>query len=269
MSKEVWNMKTTATLLAAEFKQKSRWSKVPTNVTYGTLYLVYGPGRNIPFQSVNWVTRDSNRLINFTNRYAKVVKELDMPKNEEELKVQLPDVRWNDHRRLYFKCQTCGEPYRRAVSSVVKFHAGCSACRYKKRASEVLGEQLSSCATLASSAENKVLVQQLAGSDAEKIAAEFTETSKFAPKWSCSCCKKEYRASIRQRTGKVAAGQAPVSPLSKSWTAFCDDCRWAKNMAPIGQQALAQRHFLGLGELQTTSAAPSPRIPRRKKYAPI
>jgi hypothetical protein len=248
-------------LLAAEFKQKSRWTYVRPQMHYGAMFLPFGVGRKLPLTGCVWVTRDSNRLSNFSVRYQSVIAELDASKNEAELNVPPTDVRWADHRRLNFRCQTCGESYRKAVSSIMKFHAGCNACK-KRFPSEVLKEQLPGTAL---SSTRPQLVKQLAGDKTENVAT-FAATSKYEAKWSCMQCKKEYRAPIRQRTGLVEPGQAPVHPLSPQWTDSCPDCRWEKNLANVGRQALQQLDFLGLdASLKEIASTSTKKIPRRSK----
>jgi hypothetical protein len=255
-------MQRSVVLLAAEFKQKSRWTHVRPMMKYGAMFLPFGVGRKLPLTGCNWVTRDSNRLTNFSTRYAAVIADLDNAKNESDLNVAQSDVRWADHRRLHFRCSTCGEPYRRAVSSIIKFHAHCGACRSRRYPSEVLKEQLPGTSL---SAARPDLVKELCGDKASSIAT-FAAASKFDAKWTCSCCGKPYRAPIRQRTGAVEAGMAPASAISQSWTDFCGSCRWEKNLAPAGREALQRLDLLGLDATAKEIAASSgKKIPRRRK----
>ncbi|CUG88462.1 Hypothetical protein, putative [Bodo saltans] len=255
-------MKRTSVVLAAEFKQKSRWMHVWPQMHYGAMFLPFGVGRRLPLTGCNWVTRDSNRLTNFSTRYATVIADLDSAKNESELNVPLSDVRWGDHRRLFFKCTTCGEPYRRAVSSVMKFHAHCGSCRSRRYPSEVLKGQMTGASLQATKPE---LAKELAGEKAQTISG-FAATSKFNANWTCSCCNKTYRASIRERTGLVAPGMAPVFADSARWTGFCHSCRWEKNLAPAGREALQRLDLLGLEATAKEIAASSgKKIPRRRK----
>lgn len=260
-------MQRTSCLLAAEFKQKSRWTYVRPPMRYGAMFLPFGIGRKLPLTGCNWVTRDSNRLTNFSSRYASVIAELDAAKNESELNVPLSDVRSFDHRRLYFRCSTCGEPYRKAVSSAMKFHAQCNACK-RKYPSEVLKEQLlpggGAAATLGSARPQ--LAKDLAGDKSENVA-NFAVSSKFDARWTCSCCKKEYRATIRQRTGCVEPGQAPVNPSCPSWTSYCQDCRWEKNLSAQGKSALQRLDLLGLDSSikEISATLGTKKVPRRRK----
>ena len=96
-------LRVSAQRLAGEFTQKSRWARVQPTMYYGRLYLPWNSYRTFPMKSVNWVTRDSNRLVNFTSRYQIVRDELDVAKNEEDLKIPLNDVRWNDNRRIHMR----------------------------------------------------------------------------------------------------------------------------------------------------------------------
>lgn len=218
------------------------------------MYLNYSVGRQMPMRGVNWVTRDSNRLTNFSDRYAAVIRDIDVKRNEEELKIPLSDIRWNDHRRVYWKCSFCGSSYRKNVSVRVKYHAGCNACK-GKFASEVLKEQTSSPSLAERYPE---LVQELAVSspapeeDAEKFAcytkniSGLSVTSKFNAEWTCRACGGKYRSSIRSRTGEVEEGQAPLHPQTTSWSAYCPSCRWNANLKPIGENVLLRGQYLGL-----------------------
>lgn len=263
----------TRTLLAADFKQKSRWSAVWPNMHYGAMYLNYSVGRQLPLKGVNWVTRDSNRLINFSNRYGSVIKDLDVKRNEEELHISLSDIRWNDHRRLFWRCSFCGSRYRKNVSVRVKYHAGCNFCK-GRYPSEVLKEQASTLSPSLADSFPK-LVEELAvpvveecGFISEKGSEEsdrnssaeakknevvhnishLSRTSKFRAEWKCKNCGDLYRASIRSRTGLVEKGQASLHPAIALWSAYCPSCRWTKNMQAVGQKALKKGYFLGFAE---------------------
>lgn len=270
-------------LRAADFKQKSRWSAVWPNMHYGAMYLNYSVGRQLPMRSVNWVTRDCNRLTNFSDRYESVIRDIDVKRTEEELKIPLSDIRWNDHRRIYWRCSFCGSSYRKNVSVRVKYHAGCNYCK-GRFSSEVLREQADQDRpTLGST--HPALVKELsvsyvtaaaagegdsapegtgddAGShnpasssegkqntQAEEIRGNLSQlspTSKFRAEWRCEGCGGLYRASIRSRTGEVAEGQAALHPAITSWSAYCPSCRWEKNLTPLGQKILKDGHYLGL-----------------------
>ena len=246
----------------AEFKQKSRWSKVRPPMRYGAMFLMWGPGRTIPFMGVHWVTRDSNRLT-LHPRYEGVLNQLDMTRNEEEFKVVREDVRWMDHRRLWFKCATCGTSYRKAVSSKVKFHANCPRCKLLP-SSEVLGTQ----------AKAPMLKDSLPDATAKIVAADPTiaanlsslpVTSKFIAEWSCEGCQAPFRMSVRMRTGKVLDGQCPVTPLAPVAAKYCDSCRWGKLMGPAGEQAKAENHYVGVGSTTNSSTKGSSTPLRRRK----
>lgn len=254
-------LRRTCTALAAEFKQKSRWSKVWPTMRYGALYLMFSSGRNIPMSGVNWVTRDSNRLASFKSRYQSVIDELDTAKNEEVMKVAPQDVRWNDHRELWFKCRTCGRPYQQCVSSVTKFHAGCLSCR-RKHSSEILQEQV--VATPLETARPD-LATTLSKDDKAENIAKFGVTSKFVAKWNCSCCGRGYFATIRTRTGQVEPGQAPVSAICTEMSKYCNTCSWAQTIGPQGKRAMQVGQLTGL-ESQVEANKVEAKVPRRKRF---
>lgn len=254
-------MDRTRHILAAEFKQKSRWSHVWPNMHYGAMYLNYSVGRKLPMKGVNWVTRDSNRLLNFANRYQSVINDIDVTKTEEELGVNLNDIRWNDHRRIYWRCSFCGSSYRKNVCVRTKYHAGCGFCK-KKYPSEVLGEQQMSPSLAASAPE---LLQELVNDDKRENLGSLSRTSKFFAEWKCQSCGGDYRASIRSRTGAVEDGQCPLHPQIAAWTAFCPSCTWSQNLTSTADEVRRTGQFLGLGR-QTEGFSPSPKnLPRRKK----
>lgn len=253
-------MQRTLVARAAEFKQKSRWSAVWPNMHYGAMFLNYSVGRQLPMKGVNWVTRDSNRLTRFENRYAAVLADLDVKRNEEELSVPLTDVRWNDHRRLYWRCSVCGSAYRKNVSVRTKYHAGCNQCK-GRYPSKVLGEQQPSRQSLKEFSPE--LAQQLAHGDKNDNIASFGAASQFVAEWTCRKCQQPYRASIRSRTGVVEAGQSPLHPQAPAWSAYCPACTWAANMAAVAEGTVQSGHFLGIQAGEKASAAPVPR--RRRK----
>ncbi|KAH9589441.1 putative Zinc-ribbon domain [Trypanosoma melophagium] len=250
-------------LLAAEFKQKSRWSSVWPNMRYGAMYLSYSVGRQLPMKGVNWVTRDSNRLVNFANRYSSVIADIDVKKTEEELGVNLSDIRWNDHRRIYWKCSFCGSSYRKSVSVRTKFHAGCNFCK-GRFPSEVLREQHTSPSLTESAAE---LLPQLVDNEKKENLATLAHTSKFRAEWKCQKCGESYRSTVRSRTGKVEEGQCPLHPDIVSWSAFCPSCSWNPNMASIADEVRRTGQFLGLQVPQGTKQQQQLQKPisRRKK----
>ncbi|CAD2222244.1 Probable Zinc-ribbon domain containing protein, putative [Angomonas deanei] len=252
----------TGLLAAADFKQKSRWSAVWPNMRYGAMFLNYGVGRQMPMKGVNWVTRDSNRLTNFSERYGSVIDDLDVKRNEEELNIPLADIRWNDHRRIYWKCSFCGSTYRKSVSVRTKFHAGCNRCK-QRCASEVLGGQ-TKVVTLKS--QQPDLIKQLAANDKNDNIAGLAVTSKFEVEWTCRSCQKPFRATIRSRTGCVEEGQAPIYDGTKEWNAYCIDCRWKENMAPLAEKILSgSKDYLGLEQSLQENAGAEVKVPRRKK----
>ncbi|RNF09868.1 hypothetical protein TraAM80_01894 [Trypanosoma rangeli] len=257
-------MNKTRLLLAAEFKQKSRWSNVWPNMHYGAMYLNYSVGRKLPMKGVNWVTRDSNRLINFANRYQSVIDDIDVKKNEEELGINMQDIRWNDHRRIYWNCAFCGSSYRKSVSVRTKFHAGCNFCK-GRYPSEVLREQHASPSLAASVPE---LVRQLTETDKVDNLGSLACTSKFRAEWKCQGCGGSYRASVRSRTGNVERGQCPLHPNIVDWSAYCPSCAWRPNMVPVAEEVQRTGQFLGLEGVSGKNEPPPPtRIPRRKKLA--
>ncbi|CCW69194.1 unnamed protein product [Phytomonas sp. Hart1] len=258
-------LRRTPVFAAAEFKQKSRWMHVWPNMHYGAMYLNYSVGRQLPMRSVNWVTRESNRLTNFAQRYAAVLKDLDVPKNEEALHIPLEDIRWNDHRRIYWRCSFCGSSYRKNVSVRTKFHAGCSRCK-GKNPSEVLQEQALG-GTLGDTHPD--LAAQLVEDGKSDHIASLRETSKFQADWICQNCGETYRATIRSRTGKIEPGQCPLHPSIREWSAYCPACTWERNMEPLGKLILREGQYLGLGEIfpdaSLTETAKPETIPRRRK----
>lgn len=255
-------LRQTCVLAAAEFKQKSRWSGVWPNMHYGAMYLRYSVGRQLPMQGVNWVTRDSNRLTNFSDRYQAVIDDVDVKRNEEELQIAMSDIRWNDHRRIYWKCSFCGSRYRKSVSVRTKFHAGCNMCK-GRYASEVLREQTPVTQLKTSHPQ---LFSALMENERNENIGSLSMTSKFCAEWKCSCCGKPYRATIRSRTGVVEPGQTPLHPQSTQWTAVCPSCAWSTNMKALGAKAQKEGYFLGLdASLAETSALSAKKIPRRKK----
>jgi hypothetical protein len=241
---------------AGEFAQKSRWGRVPPRMRYGRMYLAWGAYRTFPMKSVNWVTRDSNRLINFTARYQVVRDELDVKKNEEELKIPLNDVRWNDHRKMYFTCSTCGNPYRKYVASVTKYHSMCGRCQ-NRHPSVILGAQSSeNVPSLA--ATHPALCKELASPKAENIQ-KFPNNSKFVTDWICGKCGRTYPASIRSRTGLTFSGETQMHPLAVKFHQHCEACRWTEHMTAIGQKVLAEGGgFTGLESSMTESFSQLP-----------
>ncbi|KAG5503608.1 hypothetical protein JIQ42_05830 [Leishmania sp. Namibia] len=256
-------LRPTCVLAAAEFKQKSRWSSVWPNMRYGAMYLNYSVGRQLPMRGVNWVTRDSNRLTNFAARYGSVIQDIDVKRNEEELNIQLNDVRWNDHRRIYWRCSFCGSSYRKNVSVRTKFHAGCNFCK-GRYASEVLREQTLVVALKEAQPE---LCEGLAENEKNDNIGSLSVTSKFRAEWKCQSCGLRYRATIRSRTGLTEPGQAPLHPQIKEWSAHCPSCAWQANMTALGQKAQREGQYLGLEAslAELSSATAGKRIPRRKK----
>ncbi|KPI84724.1 hypothetical protein ABL78_6217 [Leptomonas seymouri] len=255
-------LRQTCVRAAAEFKQKSRWSGVWPNMRYGAMYLRYSIGRQLPMQGVNWVTRDSNRLVNFNARYQSVIDDVDVKRNEEELQIPLTDIRWNDHRRIYWKCSFCGSSYRKSVSARTKFHAGCNMCK-GRYASEVLREQTTVKPLKATQPE---LFRKLAESSNNGNIGTLSVTSKFRAEWKCGCCGQPYRATIRSRTGMVEAGQAPLHPQITQWTSVCPSCAWSTNMKALAEQTKREGQFLGLdASLAEVAAGSAKKLPRRKK----
>lgn len=248
--------------MAADFKQKSRWSSVWPNMRYGAMFLPYTVGRQMPMRGVNWVTRDSNRLTNFHLRYSSVIADVDVKRNEEELNIQLSDIRWNDHRRIYWKCAFCGSSYRKNVSVRVKFHAGCNYCK-GRHASPILMDQTPVRSLQQTSAD---LYHSLAEEEKRENIGTLNVTSQFRAAWKCQSCGDVYRATIRSRTGQVEAGQTPLHPQSTAWHAYCPSCSWKVNMQPLGAQILKDGCFLGLETAETSVVSSSAKkIPRRKK----
>lgn len=254
----------TLALCAADFKQKSRWSAVWPNMHYGAMYLNYSVGRQLPMKSVNWVTRDCNRLINFSDRYASVIRDIDVKRNKEELKIPLSDIRWNDHRRIFWRCSFCGSSYRKNVSVRVKYHAGCNFCK-GKHASEVLQQQVQSIPLKDYSpelAKELTEAEELTDNASVDASTEKTEpeqspsvldniaklssSSKYRATWKCRCCGNNFQASIRSRTGVVERSQAQLYENITEWTAYCPSCRWEKNLSHLGQRILEDGQFLGL-----------------------
>ncbi|KAK7196343.1 hypothetical protein NESM_000570600 [Novymonas esmeraldas] len=257
-------LRPTCVRAAAEFKQKSRWSSVWPNMRYGAMYLNYSVGRQMPMRGVNWVTRESNRLTNFAARYGAVIQDVDVKRNEEELQLQMSDIRWNDHRRIYWRCSFCGSAYRKNVSVRTKYHAGCNFCK-GRHASEVLREQTP---VVALSTARPELFSALAPSDKRENIGSLSVSSKFRAEWTCQTCGQPYRTTIRSRTGVTEPGQAPLHPQITEWAAHCPACAWKANMTTLGQQALREGHYLGLAtstaELESAASA-ARRVPRRKK----
>ncbi|EPY24798.1 hypothetical protein STCU_02125 [Strigomonas culicis] len=253
-------LRQTRLMAAADFKQKSRWSYVWPNMHYGAMYLNYSVGRKMPMKGVNWVTRDSNRLTSFSERYGAVIADLDVKRNEEELSIPLADIRWNDHRRIYWKCSFCGSSYRKNVSVRTKFHAGCNACK-RRFSSEVLQGQT---AVRPLAEQHPALAAKLnPENEKNPNVASLSVTSKFEAEWKCEGCGQPYRASIRSRTGEVEPGQAPVHPQAPAWSAHCPACSWRANMQPLAEKILREkRGYLGLEELPER---PAEKIPRRRK----
>ncbi|EPY27045.1 hypothetical protein STCU_05949 [Strigomonas culicis] len=211
-------------------------------------------------EGVNWVTRDSNRLTSFSERYGAVIADLDVKRNEEELSIPLADIRWNDHRRIYWKCSFCGSSYRKNVSVRTKFHAGCNACK-RRFSSEVLQGQT---AVRPLAEQHPALAAKLnPENEKNPNVASLSVTSKFEAEWKCEGCGQPYRASIRSRTGEVEPGQAPVHPQAPAWSAHCPACSWRANMQPLAEKILREkRGYLGLEELPER---PAEKIPRRRK----
>jgi DNA-directed RNA polymerase subunit RPC12/RpoP len=223
---------------------------------YGRLYLMWGAYRTFPFKSVNWVTRDSNRLVNLTARYQAVRDELDVAKNEEQLKIPLNDVRWNDHRKLHFVCGTCGQPYRKHVSSMTKYHSMCGRCS-NKYPSVVLGAQ-SAENTPSLAQSHPDLCKQLACPKPENIQ-KFSNSSKFVTQWKCSKCNSSFEASIRTRTGLTFPGESDMHPLAVKAHQFCETCRWAELMTNIGTKVVAEG--AGYTGLEASMVETFPQLP--------
>ena len=247
---------------AGEFTQKSRCSRVPPRMRYGRLYLAWGAYRTFPMKSVNFVTRESNRLVNFTARYQIIRDELDVKKNEEELKIPLNDVRWNDNRKMWFNCSTCGKAYRKYLSSMTKFHSMCGHCMHKFP-SDVLGAQ-SAEKTQSLASTHPALCAQLASPKAANIQ-RFSNQSKFVTEWLCTSCSAPFEASIRSRTGLLLAGETQMHPLAVKYSQHCEACRWKENMTAIGKKILEEGGgYTGLEASMTESFPPLPTAAPKK-----
>ena len=260
-------LRVSAQRLAGEFTQKSRWARVQPTMYYGRLYLPWNSYRTFPMKSVNWVTRDSNRLVNFTSRYQIVRDELDVAKNEEDLKIPLNDVRWNDNRRMHFNCSTCGKHYRKQLSSMTKYHSMCHSCR-SKFPSTVLGAQSAEKA-VPLDVTHPQLCDQLVGEKAENLK-HFPNSSKYIANWKCLKCGSTFTASIRSRTGVTLPGEGGLNPLATKYHQHCENCRWSENMTEVGKSILQEGGYTGLelsmSETFTPLARPaSPSASQRRK----
>lgn len=233
-------MKSSLRLLSSEFNTKSHSSVWQPRTGYGRAYMAWGMARKNWMTSLNWVTRDSNRLTNYAQRYQHVIDELDLKRNEEELQIPLADVRWHDHRKLHFQCKCCGDSYQQHVSSKVKFRAGCRRChrRFPSRIRQY--ESMRSAQPLESAYPE--LCDQLL--DGEGVR-QFPTTSAFPAKWKCKKCQATYTATIRSRTGEVFPGEPPLAN-DTAWYDSCPSCVWGENITPVGKQILREGSFLGL-----------------------
>lgn len=211
-----------------------------------------GNHRRIPMHRLKFVTKESNRLSNYTARYAYLAKELNVEKNKE-LGVEPEDVRWDDRRYLHYKCQKCGEEYRKMQSAMVRYRDFCPRCAIASPTT--LGTQIKSETVAAAFPK---LLQELGAKESSEYVGGLSGTSRAIIQWKCKSCPNEYSASVRSRTGKIEEGQAPFSRLSAS-DGHCADCRWAAAMKGVAAQAIKNGSYLGLEDSFAEVSKPSKR----------
>lgn len=243
--------------LSSEFSTKSHSSAWQPKTRYGMGFMPWGHARQNWMRPLNWVTKDSNRLINYAARYQHVIDQLDVKRNEEELQIPLAEVRWHDHRKVFFKCPCCGSSFQQYVSSAVKYGTMCKRCNHRYPSSTRGAESLVDTAgkplpTLESAYPD--LCEQLA--DGEGVRT-FPTSSPFSAQWKCRKCEKPYAASIRCRTGEVHPGEPPMGADPRFYDC-CPNCSWNENFSPLGKKILREGSFLGLEpELVSSSSSAS------------
>ena len=211
-------------LLQSEFETKTRFSYCWDKQTYGRTFYQKGCHRRIGMYNIKWVTKDSNRLANFTDRYGAVMARVDVEKNESELSVPADQVRWNDYRNLYYKCTDCGHSFRTWGHAVIRYRRLCTRCSVDKYPSAVLGQQRLGFDTVASSRPE--LLDSLSPDERREFVGSLPLSSSFPAMWTCKSCQEPFKASVRARTGCTVRGQSPIDAEITSMSCFCPVCRF-------------------------------------------
>ena len=187
-------------------------------------------------RAVRFRTVEANRLSAFS-RYRGYYDEIDVKKTSEVAKLDVTDLRWDDHRKVFFRCPTCDQSYRRSVASRVKYGVGCPRCS-QKWTSSVLREQLESAKPLSDTMPQCAALCV----SAPKVASSFPATSQFIAMWKCPRCQKTFSASIRSKSG---ASDSRMMNFDPRWTALCASCLWESENYALGEKAKCSGGFLG------------------------
>ena len=216
-------LKRATPLLQSEFETKTRFSYCWDAQTYGRTFYQKGCHRRIGMYNIKWVTKDSNRLVNFKDRYGAVLARLDNEKNESELSIPVDQVRWNDYRNIYYKCTDCGHSFRTWGHAVIRYRRLCTRC-VDKHPSPVLGKQRMGFDTVASSRPD--LLEALGENEIKEFIGSLPVSSSFPTMWKCKTCEEPYEATIRARTGCTVKGQVPIDAQVTAMSCYCSVCRY-------------------------------------------
>ena len=124
-------------VLLSEFEDKKWWEKIPAPVTYRSQIVANDKkarnnvGAFLWTKSIKTITKDSNRLTNKADRYSYLLKEIDVEKTKEKNEIDIDDVRFEDQRRLWFLCPSCGHSYQNKIAIRIKYKIGCPRCEHK------------------------------------------------------------------------------------------------------------------------------------------
>ncbi len=193
--------------LSNEFTSKKWYEKVPRLVLgdSGHGFWYHKAWRTRWTRPLRWKTVDSNRFTTQgVKRYGSIIKELDAEKTQAENKIQPEQIRMFDHRRVFWKCGTCGHSFRKSLKGRMQYQAGCQVCK-RIAPSVMLGKQ-SLVAVPKLSATHPQLFAALKGQDAFKKAL-VAESSALAT-WTCGHCNGEFSETVRcltRRQGTVLA----------------------------------------------------------------
>lgn len=223
--------------LLNEFENKTRWSYLWRRRPYGTTFLMQGCHRRIPMHRLKFVTKESNKLSNFSRYSAFFEKELNVEKNKE-IGVELDDVRWDDRRYLSYKCQKCGIDYKKMQSAMVRYRSFCPRCAVASPT--VLGSQITSESVAKAFPK---LLSELSEREKVDYVGSLSVTSRARVMWKCRTCEKEYSASVRSRTGRSEKGQAEVIRINGA-DGHCPSCRWSAALKEHAAKALKTGSFI-------------------------
>lgn len=237
-----------STPLLNEFENKTRWSYLWRRRPYGTTFLMQGCHRRIPMHRIKFVTKESNKLSNYSRYAAFFEKELDVEKNKE-IGVEPEDVRWDDRRYLSYKCQSCGINYKKMQSAMVRYRSMCPRCACSSPTT--LGDQVKS-EPLAKAFPK--LMAELSPRERPEYVGALSVTSRARVQWKCRGCEKDYCASIRMRTGRTEEGQAEIVRI-RGADGYCPGCVWNSSMKEHAAKALKTGSFMPGEDFFSTTKA--------------